>query len=79
VIYKYIYEIGKYMKRSPNRPLAGVKSAQIPYREDAIIAALQHTLSLQRIVASEAECANIAKSLRRISPRDGDVPPRKSA
>ncbi|OZI44315.1 hypothetical protein CAL20_20020 [Bordetella genomosp. 4] len=67
------------MNRSPNRPLAGVKSAQTPYLEDGIIAALQHTLSLQHIVASEAECANIARSLRRISPRDGDVPPRKSA
>lgn len=67
------------MKRSPAPPLVDVNSVQIPPQEESMVSALQHTLSLQHIVASEAECVTIVKSLRRIAPPDGDVPPRKSA
>ncbi|CAM4006125.1 hypothetical protein BOTU111921_06215 [Bordetella tumbae] len=67
------------MKRSLACPIADVNLAQTAPQEDVIAVALQHTLSLQHIVASEAECAHIAKSLRRIAPPDSEVLPRKSA
>ncbi|GAB3074791.1 hypothetical protein GCM10027287_06880 [Bordetella muralis] len=79
MIYKYIYEIGKYMKTPTPRPLVDVNTALAPRQEDAIVAALQNTLALQHIVASDTECANIARTLRRIAPPDDDVLPRKSA
>lgn len=67
------------MKRSLAYPLVDVNPAQTAPQEDVIVVALQHMLSLQHIVASEAECAHIAKSLRRIASPGGEVPPRKSA